>query len=84
MPVRVHITGGKVADCTEACDLIEGIEAENLIADRGYDTNDIVEAATKAGMHAELYRPKRTERSSAIMIGTSTKFATWLKIHFCI
>ena len=61
MPVRVLITGGNVADCTEACDLIDGIEAENLIADRGYDTNDIVEAVTKAGMQAVI-PPKKNRK----------------------
>ena len=41
MPIRVVITAGAVADCTKACELISGIEAENLTADRGYDTNQI-------------------------------------------
>ena len=62
MPVKVQITAGNVADCTEACGLIEGIEAENLIADRGYDTNDIVEAATKAGMQAVI-PPKKNRKT---------------------
>ena len=62
MPVKVRITTGNVADCTEACDLIEGIEAENLIADRGYDTNDIVEAATQAGMQAVI-PPKKNRKT---------------------
>jgi len=30
--------------------LIEGIDAEHLLADRGYDTNSIVRAAIAAGM----------------------------------
>ena len=75
--MKVLITGGNVADCTEACDLIEGIEAQNLIADRGYDTNKIVQVATTAGMQARLYHPKRTERQSGNMIGTSIKSVTW-------
>ncbi len=62
MPVKVLITGGNVADCTKACDLIEGIQAENLIADRGYDTNEIVEAATKAGMQA-IIPPKKNRKT---------------------
>ena len=62
MPVKVLITAGNVADCTEACDLIEGIQAENLIADRGYDTNDIVEAAGKAGMQA-IIPPKKNRKT---------------------
>ena len=36
--------------CTPSIVEVEDIQAENLIADRGYDTNDIVKAATKAGM----------------------------------
>ena len=61
MPVKVLIRGGNVADCTEACNLIDGIEAENLVADRGYDTNEIVEAATKAGMQAVI-PPKKNRK----------------------
>ena len=61
MPVKVLISGGNVADCTEACNLIDGIEAENLVADRGYDTNEIVEAATKAGMQAVI-PPKKNRK----------------------
>ncbi len=43
MPARIRITSGTTADCTEACVLIEGIDAENLLADRAYDTNDILQ-----------------------------------------
>ena len=59
--MKVLITGGTVADCTEACDLIDGIEADNLIADRGYDTNEIVEATAKAGMRAVI-PPKKNRK----------------------
>ncbi len=38
MPVRVAITQGTTADCTIASTLIEGLDAEYLLADRGYDT----------------------------------------------
>ena len=44
MPVRILITEGTRADCKEAVHLIEGISAEILLADRGYDTNDIRES----------------------------------------
>ena len=50
MPVRVLITKGTRADCKEAIHLIEGISAENLLADRGYDTNKIIAYATSVGM----------------------------------
>ena len=55
-------TAGNVADCTEACDLIDGLEADNLIADRGYDTNEIVEAANEAGMNAVI-PPKKNRKT---------------------
>lgn len=50
MPVRVIITEGTRADCKEACALIDGLNAEALLADRGYDTDEIVEMAVKADM----------------------------------
>ena len=62
LPIRVISTGGAVADCTKACELMNGIEADSLIADRGYDTNEIVEAATKAGMQAVI-PPKKNRKT---------------------
>lgn len=42
MPVRMLVTGGTTADCTQAVELIEGIDADYLLADRAYDTNNIL------------------------------------------
>ena len=39
MTVRMLDMAGTVADCTQAVELIEGIEAEHLLADRGYDAS---------------------------------------------
>jgi transposase len=50
LPIRVVVTQGTTADCTQASKLIEGITAEHLLADRGYDTNAIIEQAEKQGM----------------------------------
>ena len=58
MPLRAIITEGTAADCGQAVNLIEGIDAEYLLADRGYDTNDILQAAEQAGMKAVI-PPKR-------------------------
>ena len=49
MPVRAIITEG-TADCTQASALIEGLTAEYLLADKGYDTNDIISQAIAQGM----------------------------------
>ena len=45
MPVRLSLSEGMVADCTQAHSLIEGVAAEYLLADPGYDTNAIVAEA---------------------------------------
>jgi transposase len=50
MPVRAIITQGTTADCTQARQLIEGLTADYLLADRGYDSDAIVEQATRQGM----------------------------------
>ena len=49
MPVRMAVTAGTVADCTQAEALIEGIEAEYLLADLGYDTNRVLAGARAGG-----------------------------------
>lgn len=63
MPVRVLVTAGPVADCTQAGRLIEGLAAEHLIADRGYDSDAIVEQAVRQGMQAQI--PPRKHRKEA-------------------
>ena len=45
MRVRVIITESSRADCKEARTLIGGFNAEMLLADRGYDTDEIIETA---------------------------------------
>jgi transposase len=60
MPVRVLATAGPIADCSEACKLIEGLSAEHLIADKGYDSDAIVEQAKIQGMRAQI--PPRKNR----------------------
>ena len=60
MPVGFLVATGAVADCTQACALIEGIPAEYLLADRGYDSREIAEKALAAGMQAVI--PPRKNR----------------------
>ena len=61
MPIRVLVTSGTTADCTQAGKLIEGLTAENLLADKGYDTDAIIEQAIKQGMKAQI-PPKRNRK----------------------
>jgi transposase len=58
MPVRAIITQGTTADCTQASRLIEGLTAEALLADKGYDTDAILEQAKNQGMDPVI-PPKR-------------------------
>lgn len=60
MPIRFFVTSGTVADCTQACALIDGLAAEYLLADRGYDSGKIIEKALAAGMEAVI--PPRKNR----------------------
>jgi len=60
MPVRIIITEGTRADCELALALIEGILAEFLFADKGYDTNEILEYAKKMGI--EVVIPPKKNR----------------------
>ena len=61
MPVRVLITKGSTADCTQAPELIEGITAEYLLADKGYDTDAILEQAQDQGMKPVI-PPKKNRK----------------------
>lgn len=49
-----------MADCAQANGLIEGLSAEHLIADKGYDSDAIVEQAKRQGMQAQI--PPRKNR----------------------
>ena len=60
MPVRVLVTSGTEADCTHASKLIEGISADHLLADKGYDSDAVVEQASKQGMKVHI--PPRKNR----------------------
>ena len=62
MPVRVIVTDGTVADCFMANELIEGIDAEYLLADRGYDTDNVIEQAYSAKMEAVI-PPKKNRKN---------------------
>ena len=60
MPVRCFITEGTEADCNYAIPLMDGLSAEYLLADRGYDSNNIISHATKQGIKPVI--PPRKNR----------------------
>ena len=61
MPIRVIVTEGTRNDCTQAHALIVGIKAENLIADKAYDTNGIIELAQESSI-TPVIPPRRSRK----------------------
>jgi transposase len=62
MPLRAIITKGTTADCTQAVALIDGFEAQYLLADRGYDTDAIITQSELQGMEPVI--PPRKNRKA--------------------
>ena len=53
-PLRFLLTAGQVHDSKGARDLLEGVEAAGLIADKAYDSTDLRQEIAAAGMHAVI------------------------------
>ncbi|KJS40034.1 MAG: transposase [Rhodospirillaceae bacterium BRH_c57] len=63
-PVTLRLTGGQVADCTEADALIDGLgEGDILLADKGYDSNAIRAKAAERKAWANI-PPKANRRGT--------------------
>lgn len=62
MPIRLLATTATRADCSEALPLIQGLSAEHLLADKGYDSDAIVEQAQQQGMQPHI--PPRKNRKA--------------------
>jgi transposase len=59
-PIRLILTPGNVADCTQAEDLLKDIDADNVLADKGYDSDAIVEIIAANGANAVI--PPKSNR----------------------
>ena len=60
-PPNSYTTSWDSTDCSLALPLIEGIEAECLLADKAYDTNAIIATARASGMNPVI-PPKSNRR----------------------
>ena len=49
MPIRAIVTDGTTPDCTQLAKLIKDLKGDYLIADKGYDGDEIVRYAQKQG-----------------------------------
>ena len=61
MPIRAIITQGTAADCKQATALIDGFSAQHLLADRAYDTNEVLCQAANLGM-VPVIPPKKNRK----------------------
>jgi len=43
LPIRLIVTAGTTADCSQAGELVDGFMADYLMADKAYDTNALLE-----------------------------------------
>ena len=64
MPIRFFITKGTESDFKKAEDLMNGVDADYLLADRGYDSDAIVNKAESQGM--EVVIPPRKNRKTLL------------------
>lgn len=61
MPIRFIVTKGTTHDCKKAIELIDGLQVENLLTDRGYHSNNIVDFAVSKHMTVVI-PPKKNRR----------------------
>lgn len=59
-PVRLLLTAGQASEYGQANALIEGLRADYILADRGYDSNEFIETIQKSG--AKPVIPPRKNR----------------------
>ena len=61
MLVRFFVTDATAADCSVAEELISNFSAEYLLADRGYDTDAVIQNALQAQM-TTVITPKKNRK----------------------
>jgi transposase len=60
-PIRIILSAGQEVDCAYAIRLTDGLPVEVLIADRGYDVNQVVNTARSRGIEVVI-PPKRKRK----------------------
>ena len=61
MPVRAIVTDSPRSDCKEAISLIENLPCKVLLADRGYNTDEIIKCAKNSGIQPVI-PPKKNRK----------------------
>ncbi|QIK38606.1 transposase [Caldichromatium japonicum] len=72
-PLRVILSAGQVADIEQAAALIQDQPTECVIADKGYDSDALVETVTAQGSQAVIpHAPTDSIRARSTGISTKT------------
>ena len=62
LPVRMIVTKGTAADCSQAATLIDGLLAEHVLADKAHDTNALLKYLMDKGMN-QVIPPSRRRKT---------------------
>jgi transposase len=65
MPVRMFITSGTVAGCALAEQLIKGVNVDYVLADKGYDSDEII-ALIKADVAEAVIPPRKNRKEQRL------------------
>ena len=65
LPMRILLTPGQTADVTQAEHLLEGIPAEVVIGDKGYDSKAVVRIIEATGAEAVIPPRKNAKKPRA-------------------
>ncbi len=65
MPAGGIVTSGTVADCSQATLLMEDLEAEAFLADKAYDTNELLDMLKEADIAAVIPPVKNRKEQRA-------------------
>ncbi len=81
LPVKMIVTDGNTADCTQAKALVSPHSAQYLMADKAYDTNELLDLC-RTKIWKPSSQPNETEPINAPMTKSSTNSGIWWKMRF--
>ncbi len=64
MPIKFILTGSQEAECKQAIALLENVKSSAVLADKGYDTNELREWLKRQGIKAVI--PPKSNRKEEI------------------
>jgi transposase len=69
MPIKFILTGGQEAACEQAIPLLENVKASAVLADKGYDTNELREWLKSQGIKAVIPPNRTGKKKLGVIIG---------------